>query len=292
MPGGAIDVYTSGEKLPQAAAQALIQRFGLDKPVLTQFALYLKNTFTGEFGLSFFYYPKPVSALIKKALPWSLFLIITAEVLTVPIGYFLGVVAGWKPGSKRDSTIQAASLAILATPLFWIAMIFLFIFSFILGWFPLAGAQTVGAEYANWLEHLGDIIWHAVLPILSLATAFGAYELIMRNTMITTLREHYVLTAEAKGLSENAVKYRHAARNALLPMVTSAILGFAMAVSGSVYVETIFSYPGIGRLMYNSIMQRDYPVLQGGFLVYSVVMVAAVFLLDVIYMRLDPRIRF
>jgi peptide/nickel transport system permease protein len=171
-------------------------------------------------------------------------------------------------------------------------MILLFVFGYQLGWFPLGGAKGVAIQYANWFEYLGDILRHAILPIIALLTGYGGYMLIMRNTMVTTIKEDYVLVAEAKGLSENEVKYKHAARNALLPLVTSVTLSFASIVGGSVFVETIFSYPGVGRLLYYSVIQRDYPVLQGGFLIYSVVTVCFVFLLDLIYLRLDPRIRY
>jgi peptide/nickel transport system permease protein len=292
MPGGAAQVYTMGTKLPAAAQDAIARRFGLYKSVWEQFGLYIKNTFMGDFGISYQYYPTTVASKVAAALPWTLFLLMTSTIITVPVGYALGVFAGWRAGSKRDNIIQVVSLLLLATPLFWIAMILLYVFGYQLGWFPLSGAFTIHSEKLSFFPYIGDVLWHAVLPMLSLLTIFGAYQLIMRNTMVTTLREHYITTAEAKGISDNKVKFRHAARNALLPLVTSVGLRFAMLVGGSVFVEKIFSYPGIGQLIFNAVMDRDYPILQACFLIYSVVTILMIFVLDLIYLRLDPRIRY
>ncbi len=292
MPAGAIDLYTKGAKLSPDAQQAVIRKFGLDKSVMEQFWLYVVNIFRGEFGVSFAFYPTRVSTLVFRALPWTLFLLISAEIISVPIGYFLGVIAGWKAGSKTDSTIQAVSLFLLSTPLFWIGMILLFVFGYQLGWFPLSGAYTIPPRYPNIFVQLYDYIRHAVLPILSLVTVFGIEQLIMRNTMVTTIREQYVLIAKAKGQSPTKVKFNHAASNALLPLVTSVGLRFAMLVGGSVFVETVFSYPGIGKLIFNSVLNVDYPVLQAAFLIYSITTIVVVFLLDIVYVYLDPRIRY
>lgn len=287
-----MDLYTKGAKLPPAAQETIIRKFGLDKPVIEQFWLYVVNVFHGEFGLSFFFYPTSVSTLVFRALPWTLFLLIGAQICTVPLGYFLGVTAGWKAGSKTDSTIQGISLFLLSTPLFWVGMILLFVFGYQLGWFPLSGAYTIAAKYPNIFAQLFDYIHHAVLPILSLVTAFGIEQLIMRNTMVTTIREQYVLIAKAKGQSPTKVKFNHAARNAMLPVVTAVGLRFANTIGGSVFVETVFSYPGIGKLIFNSVLNVDYPVLQAAFLIYSITTIIVVFLLDVLYVYLDPRIRY
>ncbi len=292
MPAGAVDLYTKGAKLSPAAQESIIRKFGLDKSVWEQFWLYVANIFRGEFGLSFFYYPTPVSTLVFRALPWTLFLLISAELLSVPIGYFLGVIAGWKAGSKTDSTIQGFSLFLLSTPLFWIGMILLFVFGYQLGWFPLSGAYTIAASYPNVFVRLYDYVRHAVLPVLSLVTIFGVEQLVMRNTMVTTIREQYVLIAKAKGQTPTKVKFNHAARNALLPLVTSVGLRFATLVGGSVFVEKVFSYPGIGQLIFNAVLNVDYPVLQAAFLIYSITTIAVVFLLDIVYVYLDPRIRY
>ncbi|MBT3363615.1 MAG: ABC transporter permease [Chloroflexi bacterium] len=289
MPGSAKQAYAG--KLPEAVQVKIIARFGLDKSIWEQFVLYIQNTLKGDLGMSFSNHPNSVTYMIGNALPWTLFLLLTATIITVPLGYVFGVIAGWRAGSKTDTGIQIGSLSLLATPLFWIAMVLLYVFSAQLGWFPLRGAETAYSGYTG-LKWVGDVLWHAVLPVLALMTLFGAYEMIMRNTMVTTLRENYIITAEAKGASENRVKYKHAARNALLPLITSVGIRFATIVGGSVFVENIFSYPGIGSLIFDAVISYDFPLLQGAFLIFSIVTVVVVFLLDLVYLRLDPRIRY
>ncbi|MCX6013804.1 MAG: ABC transporter permease [Chloroflexi bacterium] len=291
MPGDITDQYVSST-FDTTTAQSLQSRFGLDKPIIVQFWLYFKNTFTGNFGISFDRYPTPVITIIKQALPKSLTLILTSEFIYIIIGYFLGVKAGWKAGSKTDAVITGSSMFTWAAPVFWVAMMILFLFSFQLRWFPLGGYRTAGAEYSNWFQLVGDVIYHSFLPIISLVICrFGSTQIKMRNTITITLKENYITTAKAKGLSESRIKHRHAARNALLPLVTSTSFGVAMAVSGSIFIETIFSYPGMGRLIFNAVMQKDYPVLQACFLIFALMIIGIVFVLDLIYARLDPRVR-
>ena len=205
--------------------------------------------------------------------------------------YFLGVIAGWKAGSKRDSFITGSSLVIWAMPMFWVAMVFLYVGGFELGWFPLRGYRTIGVDLGFWAT-IADRLKYIALPTLALATKFGATELVMRNTMTITLKQSYVTTARAKGLSEFRVKHRHAARNALLPTVTAAAMRFATLVAGLIFIEKIFSYPGMGKMIFDAVLHNDYPVLQASFLVFATVVIAVIFLLDLIYARLDPRVRY
>ena len=293
MPGNPVDIFAGGVKLTVEARQALIERFGLDAPLWQQFCNYFINAFRGDFGVSFSYFPTPVLDVVAQALPWTLLVLGFASILQVVIGYILGVTSGWKAGSNVDSVLQTASLAVFSAPVFWLGMVTLSIFGFQLGCFPLVGAQSIGIEYSSTLDQVVDIMKHAALPIIVLTIGqYASYQLILRNTMVGVLKEQYILTAEAKGLSENRVKYRHAARNALLPMVTFLALSLSMAVGGSVYVETVFSYPGIGLLIYDSVAGRDYPVMQGCFLMFGLVVVIANFIADILYMYLDPRIRY
>jgi len=292
VPGDVIDVLYGDQRVDPEMRQVLMHRFGLDRPVYVQYGIYLKNTFTGEWGRSILHYPVHVSALITKALPYSLALLWCSTLITVTIGYLLGVIAGWRAGSKTDSTIQGLSLGLLATPTFWIGMVFLFIFAFTLGWFPLGGARTPAYHTSNFFGTAWDWIRHAFLPVLSMAVHFGSSQLIMRNTLVTTLREPYIVTAEAKGISENAVKYRHAARNSLLPVITGVMMRFSMVIAGSVLIERVFSYPGMGRLMFDAVQNLDYPLIQGCFFMLSTVSIITIFLIDMVYLRLDPRIRF
>lgn len=293
MPGNPVDILTGGVKLTVEARQALIEQFGLDAPLWEQFCHYLINAFKGDFGLSFSFYPNSVRSTIMDALPWTLLVLVSSLILQAFIGYFLGTTAAWKVGTKTDSILQTFSLAIFSAPLFWVAMVLLFIFSFQFRWFPLGGCFTIGATYSSIFERIADIMKHAALPIIAFTIArYASFQLILRNTMVGVLKEQYILTAEAKGLSENRVKYRHAARNALLPMITFLALSFSITIGGSVYIETIFSYPGIGKLTYDSVMVRDYPVLQGCFFMFSLIVIIVNFVVDIVYIFLDPRIKY
>jgi peptide/nickel transport system permease protein len=292
MPGDAADIYATAGRMTEQERMAIVQRFGLDQPLWTQFTKYIVNSFQGNFGYSFTYYPSTVMSKVVQALPWSLFLIINAMILQVIIAFILGATSAWKAGGKFDATTQALSLALWATPMFWLAMLALYFFGAQLHWFPIGGQATAAANYSSFFERIGDYYYHATLPIAVLViNQFGGYQLIMRNTMVTTIKEHYITTAEAKGVSERAVKYRHAARNAMLPMVTSVGLRFSLAVAGSIFTEMIFNYNGIGRLIFQSVQMRDYPVLQGCFFILSCSVIIANLLVDILYHRLDPRIR-
>lgn len=293
MPGSPVDFFAAGTGMTPAARQAIIERFGLDQPLWGQFGHYLVNSFKGDFGLSYFYYPLPVSDMLADTLPWTLLILICSIILQVIIGYVLGVTAAWKVGTKVDTILQTTSLAIFSIPMFWIAMVLLFVFGVELGWFPLSGCYTVGATYSSIFDQAADIMRHAALPIIAITIArYAGGQLILRNTMVSTLKEQYILTAEAKGLSERTVKYKHAARNALLPMVTFQGISLALTIGGVIYVETVFSYLGIGKLILDSVMHRDYPMLQGCFFVFSVMVILINFLVDLIYVYLDPRIRY
>jgi len=293
MPGDPVNVYAGGVKLTPEARQAQIERFGLDAPVWTQFWRYFTNTLQGDLGVSFYYFPKSVWHVMLEALPWTLLVVISSLLLQVTLGYFLGVMGAWRAGGKWDSFLQTFSLAIFSAPMFWIAMILLYIFGYQIGWFPLNGAMTPAAFYEGFWDPILDILRHAAMPIMAMTVAqYAAYQLILRNTMVGVLKEQYILTAEAKGLSPRRIKHRHAARNALLPMLTFLAVSFAFSIGGSVYIETVFSYPGVGKLIFDSVMSRDYPLMLGCFFLFTLVVIAANFAIDIIYRWLDPRIRF
>jgi len=293
MPGNPVDSFAGGVKLTAEARQAILERFGLDKPLLEQFLRYFVNSFKGDFGISFYYFPTPVWTVMMQALPWTLLIIVTALIIQIIVGYFLGVIAAWKVGTRLDSTVQTISIAIFSSPIFWVAMVFLYVFGFQLGWFPLGGNYTAGASYSSTFAFLFDVMKHATLPIATLAfSRFAIYQVIMRNTMVGVLREQYITTAEAKGLSQFRVKHRHAARNAMLPMVTFAGVSLAIQIGGSVFIETVFSYPGIGKLIFDSVVSRDYPMLQGCFFLFSLLVIIGTIVVDFLYLFLDPRIKY
>ncbi|MCK5603446.1 ABC transporter permease [Candidatus Pacearchaeota archaeon] len=293
MPGNIIMYFAMGPKLGPAARQKLIEKFGLDKPIWDQFILYLVNIFQGNFGVSFQYYPKPVWEFLMERAPWTLLIFGLSMIVAVTIGIFLGIASAWKHGTKLDVSIQIISLAIWSTPLFWMGMIFLIVFGVWIPWFPLRGSVTSGAVYQNVYDYIFDVLRHAVLPMLTLITGwFAEQALIMRSSMIETLHEDYILTAEAKGLKERRIKYRHAARNALLPVTTSIATSLGTVIGGSVLVENVFTYPGLGRLIFDAVMTRDYPVLQGAFFILAFFVTPANFIADIAYAYLDPRIKY
>ncbi len=290
MPGDFTTLYVSAD-MPPEVAEAIKERLGLNETMGMQFLKYLRSIVTFDFGYSFKFQTTNVITLIGSRLPRTLLLLIPAQIISVAIGYVLGVIAGWKAGSKTDSFITGSALVIWAMPMFWTAMIILYIGGYILDWFPLGGYRTVGAEYGFW-GTIWDRIYHLILPTLALVTKFGVTELVMRNTMTITLKQNYITTARAKGLSENRVKHRHAARNALMPTVTSTAMRFATLIAGMIFIEKIFSYPGMGKLMFDAVMASDFAVVQACFFFFTLSVLAMIFLLDFIYARLDPRVRY
>ncbi len=290
MPGDITFLYTSSDMDPMVANQ-ILRDLGLDKSQWYQFVVYLKNCFTLQFGNSFFYRTDSVISLIGEALPRTLLLLIPAQLLSITIGYFLGVISGWKAGSKKDSFITGSSLVIWAMPMFWTAMVVLYVGGYMLEWFPLRGYKTINVELNAWGAFV-DRLKYIILPTIALAAKFGVTQLVMRNTMTISLKQNYVTTARAKGLSERRVKHRHAARNALMPTVTSAAMRFATLVAGLIFIEKVFSYPGMGKLILEAVLNNDYPVLQACFLAFAAVTIVTIFILDLVYARLDPRVRY
>ncbi|MFC1979254.1 ABC transporter permease, partial [Chloroflexota bacterium] len=265
MPGD-ITFYLTDSDMSPAYADAILKRLGLDRSLWTQFWIYFRDVFTLNFGESFVF-GRPVIDMVWEALPRTILLLIPAQIISLLVGYFLGVISGWKAGSKRDSFITGGSLVIWAMPMFWTGMIVLYVGGYLLQWFPLSGYKSIGMDdQLNWWQTIWDRIYHIILPTITLATKFGVYQLVMRNTMTITLKQNYVITAKAKGLSEFRVKHRHAARNALLPTVTAAAMRFAMLIAGLIFIETIFSYPGMGKMIFDAVQRHDYPVIQTCFL--------------------------
>lgn len=254
----------------------------------SQFAFYIKNLLRGELGMSF-RQRVPVSEILSNRIGPSLILILSGELLGIVFGTFLGLVAAWKKKSLIDATTMFVSLTVWALPPFWLGIIMLILSR---GHLPMGGFVTPGTIYASIWEKFLDIGSHVILPATTLALMLvGAYVLIVRNTTLEVLAEDYTLTAKAKGLTPMQVLRYHALRNASLPLVTIIAMDLGYALGGSIQIETIFSYPGLGRLMFESIGQRDYPVLQAVFLILAVVVISANFLADLTYAILDPRIK-
>jgi peptide/nickel transport system permease protein len=293
MPGNPMMFVMGGVKLEPETREMLIRRFGLDKSVWEQFIAYTQRSLQGDLGFSFLYYPRTVTSLIMKRLPWTLALLVPSLFLAAGVGIIVGVFSAWKRGSKFDVFMTNIGLFIWSLPFFWLALLFLLVFGYYYPIFPLRGSISIGMNYPNWFAFFKDWLWHSTLPILSLTIwNYAGYALMMRNTMVDILDEEYITTATVKGLSERTIMFKHAARNAMLPVVTQITLSLGFTLGGSIFTETVFSYPGVGLLAYDAVMSRDYPLTQGVMLISAIAVILANLFADVIYAKLDPRVRF
>jgi ABC-type dipeptide/oligopeptide/nickel transport systems, permease components len=292
MPGNPVSRFVNPLMSP-AAQHQILEQFGLTKPLYVQFLLYLKGVFTGNFGLSFLYYPTQVSTLIVQRLPWTLFLTGTATVLAALIGMVLGLLAAWKRG-KVDSAAVYSSMALRSLPTFWLGLVLLILFGVTLKVFPTSGyfSTSLLTSGGGVLLFIQSLLYHSVLPIITLmAYLVGGNLLIMRASTLNTIREDYVTTLKAFGYDDGKIVYGHVLKNASLPMLTNIGIQMGYIVSGAVLVETVFSYPGMGLLVYQAVLARDYPTLQGSFFVLTLTTLVALLVVDLLYGLLDPRVR-
>lgn len=269
--------------------QQLRERFGLNEPFLTQLWVYIKGYLQFDLGFSY-RQQQPVLDLVLDRLPATLLLTGSAFFISLLLGTVMGMFAARRVGHWSDGAITTLSLIFYATPLFWIALMSQIVFALQLGWLPNVGYETIGANYTGLARAL-DIAHHLVLPAITLGLFFTAvYARMMRASMLEVAGADFVKTARAKGLSDSVVQRRHIARNAILPVVTLAGLQAGQLVGGAVLTETVFAWPGIGRLMFESLIQRDYPVLLGVFFMSSAMVVGFNILTELIYRIVDPRI--
>ena len=281
-------------KLSPEALTAMREALGFAHGgLLTQYAAYWHHLLRGEFGLSIAYYPVPVADVIATGLGWTLALTGAAVIVSFAIGTFLGALAAWRRGGILDSALPPALALLGAVPYFWLAMLMLLIFGYGLRWFPLGHAYSLARE-PDWtsLNFIGDVIHHAMLPAATLVLAtLGGWMLGMRNTMVALLDADFIRLAWAKGLPPTRILLRYAARNALLPSVTSFGMALGFVLSGSLLTEIVFSYPGLGYLLVQAVRNQDYALMQGLFLLITLAVLAANFAVDVMYVWLDPRTR-
>jgi peptide/nickel transport system permease protein len=287
LPGDPALAVASPNMTDEARA-TLLEQYGLDQPLLTQYVLYLGRLFQGDLGTSFTQ-SIPVLDVLMQRLPWTLLLTATALVLTVVIGIPLGVLAASHTGRFFDRFVQIVGVTGQSLFVPSVGIVLLLVFGLNLGWFPIGGAYTDGVYGGEWYL---SVLTHLVLPAVSLTLIqLGSYVLTMRATLIDALGDDYVTLAKANGLSPRRILWKHALRNALLPATTLIGLQLGFLVGGAVLTETVFAYPGIGRGIYEAVTQLDFPVLQGAFLLLAVTVVAANTLTDIAYGFLDPRVK-
>jgi peptide/nickel transport system permease protein len=294
MPGSPERVLLHGT--PNVTPQILLQtreRWGLDKPVFPdQFVAYIGSTVRGDLGFSFLARGQTVSEVLAQRIWPTVILFGLGELLAIVLGLALGAYSGWRRGGAVDYVGNGISLVLYSTPYFLLGMAFLLLFATTLRWFPTFGMLQAGAQYAGLWERLLDFLGHLALPLATVTFGLvGQYAIVMRSSIVETLSEDYVTTARAMGLRDGRVLRRHALPNALLPTVSLVAINLGYVVAGAITVEVVFNWPGLGTLAVEALTARDYPVLQGVFLLLGVSVVIANLVADLVYGALDPRVR-
>lgn len=295
MPGDPVQAVLARfeGRLSPDATQALAAEFGLDRhqSLGAQYVDYLGNLVHGDLGLSFTYFPTPVSTVIAQSLPWTVGLLSVATVTAWALGTLLGIVAGWRRGTWLDAILPAGAF-LRGIPHFWIGLLAVTVIAVGLGWLPVSGGYSPAVVPGASPSFALSVLQHALLPAFAVvAGSLAGHMLSMRNMMVTTLADDYVLVAEAKGLHPRRVMLTYAARNAMLPTVAGFALELGVVVSGSLLVEKVFSYPGIGYVLFQAIHNQDYPLLQGILLITTFAVLVANLIADVVFFALDPRTR-
>jgi peptide/nickel transport system permease protein len=353
-PGDISQQFVANPSIPPEAKALLAARLGLDKPLFFQYLSYMRNFFTGDMGVSFSQYPRPVVEILMERAPRTLMLFLSATVLAYFLGFTLGKIVAWRRGAITEYPVTIGGVFLYTVFYPWFALLMIWFWAFIVGWFPVgkfldppewrnapATANTVFNRmlisavlfavvmFAVWLisrradeprttrlirrvgaliavagfltywllspirSYATDIAHHVLLPVITLSMViFAGVMLLTRSSMLETLREDYILTARAKGLSERAIRDRHAARNALLPVTTSLVIALAFVIGGGIITETIFSWPGMGQSLVEAVTREDIPLAIGTLSVVGVLALVGHLIVDIVYVYLDPRIRF
>jgi len=292
MPGTFISSMITPEMQPEQI-QRMREVWGLNEPLWKQYVNFMVNYQTGEFGMS----PTnrvPVWDIMIRRLPRTLILFGAAFIVAYVIGPLVGMYLGWLRGTRKDKSIFASSLVVYSMPAFWLAWLFIWLFNYELGWLESTYMYHQFPQF-EWtvVSTITNVLHHITLPLISLAFVnWVGVMLVMRPSMNNVTEEDYVFLAQAKGLSERTVMIKHAARNALIPVATQAIVGLAFLIDGSIIIEQVFSWPGIGQLIVSAVIAKDYPVAQASFFILAVLVIVMRLLTDVVYTYLDPRIKF
>lgn len=290
MPGNPLTLLAGvdvGEMTPEQREEVL-QEAGLNDPLYVQYFNYWGDLLTGDFGFSY-RQNRPITELLLDRLPWTLLITGTALAISALFGIILGAISAWRRATVMDVSMLWSLIAVDSVPSFWLGMLLISLVSVQYGWLPSSGAVTPASGYEG-TEQLVDVVKHAILPIITLSVIStpGVY-VTMRYTMLSVLGQDFIRTARAKGLGETAVLFRHVIRNSLAPVVTVLMLRLGFAFGGTVVIETVFSYPGLGRLIFEAVSGRDYPVMQAAFLLFTIAVLLSNVLAELLYPLLDPR---
>jgi peptide/nickel transport system permease protein len=298
MPGDPAEAYIAKLQTQQVTREqlaAIRAEFGVnpDVPIWKQYFSYLFALLHGQLGIATSQFPSQVSDILRQSLPWTIGLVGTAVILSFIIGTLIGMLTAWRRGSWYDTAFPPILTFFSAVPYFWMALGLIYVFGVNLNWFPTDSGYDVFSVTPGWsLDFINSVVQHAILPVITLVIgSLAGWVLTMRNTMVTTLSEDYVLMAQAKGLPERRVMINYAARNAILPSVTSFSISLGLVVSGSLLTEIVFNYPGIGFALYKGVQGDDYALVEGCFLVIALAVLIANFLSELVYAFLDPRVR-
>lgn len=294
MPGDFASLLIN-PSMEQSDIQNVREQWGLNDPLWKQYLKWVGSYAVGDFGYSL-QNAEPVTMMVMRRLPRTLVLFVTAFLMQYTIGILIGIDFGWNRGTKVDKSGFTTGLTLYSVPFFWMAWMLLLVLSYPgvgISWFPAAHMTTAFKSQFTMIELVADILYHLFIPAMSLVVVgWAGAMLVTRTSMQEVLDKQYIYTARAKGLSPTTVKYKHAARNALIPVATQAIVGIAFVIDGSVIVETVFSWPGIGLMLVDAIANRDFPVALASFFMLGVLIVVMRLVTDIVYTYLDPRIKF
>src|SRR5215472_6036472 len=293
-PAVAMMAKFRGKVTSPEALQTLETIFGVNsgQSLPSQYVHYLGDVFTGNFGTSLFFFPSPVSQVVRSAVFWTLGLVGVTTILAFALGTGVGILAAWRRGGLTDSIAPPLLVITSAIPYFWVGMMFILIFGLKLRWLPWEGGMDITDTPAWTASYIGDVLGHAILPALALLiTTIGTWTLTMRNNMVTTLAEDYVRMARAKGLPSSRIMLDYAARNAVLPNLTGFAMSLGFIVGGAILIEYVFNYPGVGYMLLQAVENEDYPLMQALFLLITVAVLVAILLADIATAIFDPRTR-
>lgn len=287
---GDVSIMLAGEGADPEYMQSVREAYGLDRPLHEQLLVYLGQVLQGDLGLSF-RTREPVIGIIAERVPATLLLAGTSLVLASVAGVIVGTIMARRPGSAMDTAVTTLSISLFSIPVFWLGLMLILLFAVTLRWLPSSGMTSIAGPREG-IGYILDIGRHMVLPVMALSAVWlGQYVRLARASVSETLAEPYVTTARAIGFPERRIMSRFALRNAMLPIVTVLGLELGLLLSGAVLTETVFSWPGLGRLIYEAILSRDTPVIMGAFLIMSFTVMLAALLTDLLYAALDPRVR-